>query len=312
MTVVRSVRYFLREAAADLWKRRTVNLISIGTIGASLYIVGLFILLVTNTGRLIASWAEENRISVYLSDTMTEDARARLTRRIVDDPAVASHTLVSKDEALERFRKEFPDLADLALGLDANPLPVSMEVTIKKETAAAATVEALAASLAKEAGVEGVRYDLAWVKRVRTLLRVLGTGGAVLGGILIAAAVITIYGVIRLNVLARREEIEILRLVGATRGFIRGPFLVEGAFQGVAASLLALGLIAATWLYLSSSGPVRGDLLLQALVGRFLPLWAPPALISLGLAVGLAGSLFSVRRVFVTSRPAPARAVIRS
>ena len=309
MTASRALRYFLREAAADLWKRRTVNVVSIATIGASLYIVGLFVLLTTNAERLIASWAEESRISVYLSDTIADAARAGLERKVAEHPAVKNREYVSKQAALERFRTSFPDLADLAVGLDDNPLPASIEITVRKDEADGATIEALAGSLAKEPGVEGVRYDLAWVRRVRALLRVLGIGGAVLGAILIAAAIITIYGVIRLNVFARRDEIEILRLVGATRGFIRGPFLVEGAFQGMAASLVALGLIAATWAFLAANRQVRGDLLLVALVGRFLPPWAPPALLALGLAVGLIGSLFSVRRAIGASRPALARAV---
>jgi len=309
VTASRALRYFLREAAADLWKRRTVNVVSIATIGASLYIVGLFVLLTTNAERLIASWAEESRISVYLSDTIADAARAGLERKVAEHPAVKSREYVSKQAALERFRTSFPDLADLAVGLDANPLPASIEITVRKDEADGTTIEALAGSLAKEPGVEGVRYDLAWVRRVRALLRVLGIGGAVLGAILIAAAIITIYGVIRLNVFARRDEIEILRLVGATRGFIRGPFLVEGAFQGMAASLVALGMIAATWAFLAANRQVRGDLLLVALVGRFLPPWAPPALLALGLAVGLIGSLFSVRRAIGASRPALARAV---
>src|SRR5439155_9540148 len=185
--------------------------------------------------------------------------------------------------------------------------PASIEITVRKDEADGATIEALAGSLAKEPGVEGVRYDLEWVRRVRSLLRILGVGGGILGGILIVAAVITIYGVIRLNVLARRDEIEILRLVGATRGFIRGPFLVEGAFQGMAASVVAVGLIAATWAFLSSNPQVRADMLLVALVGRFLPIWAPPALLGLGLAVGLVGSLFSVRRAFGGPRRAVAK-----
>lgn len=305
MTPSRSIRYFVREAVADLWNRRTVNLISVGTIGASLYIVGVFILLTTNVGNLVASWAEENRISVFLSDGATEDARTRLGGWIGGDPAVKSFELVGKDEALARFRRDFPDLADLAVGLDANPLPASFEITIKTEAADPATVETLARALSARDGVEGVRYDLAWVRRVRTLLGVIGLGGAFLGAILVMAAVITISGVIRLNVLARREEIEILRLVGATRGFIRGPFLVEGAFQGIAASILALAAIMLTWLAAGSSRTVEGDLLLKAVVGGFLPLWAPPALLGAGLAVGLAGSLLSVRRVFASSGAAP-------
>ena len=301
MTLPRAIRYFAREAAADLWSRRTINLISIGTIGASLYIVGVFILLTTNVGHLVASWAEENRISVFLADAATEDARARLGARIGGDPAVKSFELVGKDEALVRFRKDFPDLADLAVGLDTNPLPASFEITIKTEAANPGTVDTLARALSAQDGVEGVRYDLAWVRRVRTLLRVIGLSGAFLGAILLIAAVITISGVIRLNVFARREEIEILRLVGATRAFIRGPFLVEGVFQGIAASILALVLISVTWLAVVSSRTVAADLLLKALVGEFLPLWAPPAILGVGLAVGLAGSLLSVRRVFASS-----------
>src|SRR5262249_47950301 len=117
------------------------------------------------------------------------------------------------------------------------------------------------------------------------------------------------YGVIRLNVQARKEEIEILRLVGATRGFIRGPFLVEGAFQGIAASVLSLVLILVTWIWLSGSAPVRGDFLLQGLVGRFLPLWAPPALGGGGPPVVPAGPLFPARRFYTSLRPPPPRIV---
>lgn len=300
MRIRRALGYFFREAASDLWKRRTVNLISISTIGATLYVVGLFLVMMANLGRVVSSWAEENRISVYLADEVTEADRTRISEKIAGEQAVKTVHLVGKEEALASFRQDFPDLADLAGGLDANPLPASFEITLKKEAADPAAVEALASDLRKEAGVEGVRYDIAWVRRVRTLLTVLGWGGAILGTILMGAAVITISGVVRLNVMGRREEIEILRLVGATRRFIRGPFLVEGAFQGLAASVLAILLIVATWVFALSSSWVRNDMLLSVLTGSFMPLWTPAALMGVGLAVGLTGSLISVRRVFVT------------
>jgi cell division transport system permease protein len=296
VTFRRALGYFLREAASDLWKRRTVNLVSIATIGASLYVVALFALLLLNVGRAVSSWAEESRLSVYLQDSIPESARAALEKRLAGDASVLSFEYVSREEALTRFRRDFPELADLASSLDGNPLPASYEITLEPAAAAPGAVEAVAASFGKEAGVDGVRYDLVWVQRIRSMLHVIGWGGAALGSILLLAAVITISGVIRLNVLARREEIEILRLVGATRGFIRGPFVAEGAFQGIAASLLALGMITATWIAVSQSSSVRGDMLLQAVTGRFLPFWAAPALIAAGLAIGLAGSLFSVRR----------------
>jgi cell division transport system permease protein len=300
VTLTRSLRYFLREAAADLWRRRTVNVLSVGTIGASLYVVGLFILVTTNVGRLISSWAEENRISVYMADGAPESQRLAIEQKLSGHPSVKSAAFVTKDDALVRFRKDFPDLADLAVGFDANPLPASFEVMLKKEAADPQAVEAIAKEFSALAGVEGVRYDLAWVRRVRRLLELLGLAGAALGAILLTAAVITISGVIRLNVMARRDEIEILRLVGATRGFIRGPFLVEGAFQGIVAAVVALLMIAGTWSLVSSSGPVRADLLLQAVVGGFLPLWTWGALLAVGLAVGLAGSLLSLRSAFVS------------
>jgi cell division transport system permease protein len=301
MTFRRALGYFLREAASDLWKRRTVNLVSIATIGASLYVVALFALLLVNVGRAVSSWAEESRLSLYLQDTIPESGRAALEKRLGSDPAVQTFEYVSREQALTRFRKDFPELADLASSLDANPLPASYEITLAPAAAAPGSVEGIAASFGKEAGVDGVRYDLVWVERIRSMLRVIGWGGAILGGILLLAAIITISGVIRLNVLARREEIEILRLVGATRGFIRGPFVAEGAFQGIAASLVALAMIAGTWIAVSQSSFVHGDVLLQAVSGRFLPIWAPPALIAAGLAIGLAGSLFSVRRALASS-----------
>ena len=298
MNAKRALGYFLREAAADLWKRRTVNLVSIATIGATLYVLGIFLVLMTNVTRAVASWAEENRISVYLVDSCSSSERVALEDRIAKDPLVVGVEYVSKEEAFDRFRKDFPDLSDLATGLDTNPLPASFEITLKGKAADPGVAQSFAKSLESLQGVDGVRYDIVWVQRVRSLLKVIGWGGGVLGGILLAASVITISGVIRLNVLARREEIEILRLVGATRGFIRGPFLVEGAFQGAAASVLSIAMIVTTWMVVTSSARVRSDFLLSALAGGVMPLWMPAVLLGIGLAVGLAGSLLSVRRAF--------------
>jgi cell division transport system permease protein len=297
----RALGYVLREAASDLWARRKINLVSVFTIGATLYIAGLFLFLMANLGHLVSSWAQENRVSVYLSDSVSEPERTRLAMDLAGFPGVARAEFVSKDDALRRFRTDFPDLADLAVGLDANPLPASYEIVLREGAADPEAVEALAVKLRAHAGVDGVRYDLIWVRRVRTLLTALAWGGAALGAVLFVAAVITISGVIRLNVHARRDEIEILRLVGATRTFIRGPFLVEGIFQGVASSAFAVVLVGATWLVLSRTAWVRQDSLLSVLTGAFLPMWAPAALIAVGLAAGLIGSLLSVRKVFAAS-----------
>lgn len=298
MKVRRAMGYFLRESMADLWKRRTVNIVSIATIAATLYILGLFMVGLTGVTRAVSAWGEENRVSVYLVDEASDANRAALQEKLSKNSAAQSVEYVSKEEALLRFRRDFPDLADLAAGLDSNPLPASFEVTMRASAATPEAIEAFAHELGTEPGVDGVRYDLVWVRRIRALLRIVAWSGAVLGAVLLGASIVTISGVIRLNVIARKDEIEILRLVGATRGFIRGPFLFEGAFQGAAAALLAAACIAATWTMIGSSAQSRLGPVLAGLLGGAMPLWAPPALLAIGLAIGLAGSLLSVRRAF--------------
>src|SRR5262249_55628539 len=132
VTVRRALGYFLREAASDLWKRRTVNLVSIFTIGASLYVVALFALLLLNVGRAVSSWAEESRLSVYLQDSIPESARAALEQRLGSDPSVDAFEYISREQALTRFRRDFPELADLASSLGTNPLPASYEITLAR------------------------------------------------------------------------------------------------------------------------------------------------------------------------------------
>jgi cell division transport system permease protein len=209
---------------------------------------------------------------------------------------VESIDSVSRDEALERFRSLFRDLSSLPDDLGENPFPASLEVNLRASHQSPAEVERLAATFAEVPGVQEIQYDLLWIERLATGVRLLRGVGAFLGGILVLAGIFTISNVIRLTVYAREDELDIMRLVGATRAYVKGPFVVEGMIQGGLGGLVAAGLLWLTLRWLAS------DLSSSEMLGR--AAFAVPSPIALalvlgGMVVGIVGSLVSLRRVRV-------------
>ena len=210
--------------------------------------------------------------------------------------AVASFELISKDEAVRRFREYFRELETLPDMLGSNPLPASFEVRLAPDRQDGETLRRLAAELAALPGVEDVDYDRLWIERLTAIIDLVRLLAVVVGAALVLAAVFTIFNVIKLTVYGRQDEIGIMRLVGATHAYIRGPFLVEGILQGGLGGLLALGL-----LYLSHQFVLREALRsFQLLPASDWVHFAPPsawaAIVAGGMMVGLLGSLLSVRK----------------
>jgi len=288
-----SFRYFLRAAARDIWDRRSVTILSMATIAASLYLVGLFVLVARGVEPLLGRWSDELSVSVFLSDGATPQQMQAIRQKIEASGAARSYELLDRAEALKKFRRDFPDMEDLPGLLEENPFPASIEVRLRREQGTPGQIRAFAVSLRKLPGVEQVRFDADWVERVRSVMRVAWIGGAAIGILLLGAAVLTISAVIRMGVYERRDEIEILRLVGANPSFIRGPFLLEGALQGFAGSVAAVAGIAATTLLLSrSAGPLSVPLLAD-LLGSFIAPLDVAMLVAIGSLLGLAGSVMA-------------------
>jgi cell division transport system permease protein len=291
--ILRALAYFFEEALTSLWRSRLMNALSIGTIAVSLFVMGSFLLVAANLARLVERWAEKVQVTVYLRDDASAAAREALQARLRADPAVAALDVVDRQQALERFRSMVRDLASLPDELGSNPFPSSIEVTLKTE-AAADGVRRVAALAEGQPGVEEVHYDLLWVERLTTAVRVVRGIGAFLGAILAAAGVFTISNVIRLTVYARQDELDIMRLVGATRAYVKGPFVVEGMLQGGLGGLLAVGLLWAAVGYVErnviggSSFLPPGALLLPRELALFL--------VAGGMLVGILGSLLSLGR----------------
>jgi cell division transport system permease protein len=294
MPLLRALVYFVEEALQSLWRSRLISALSVVTIGVSLFVLGAFLTVASNLNAVVSHWTQKVQVTVYLRDGIEPRARTLLDERLAADPAVASFEAVSRDQALLRFKDLFRDLRTLPDDLGQNPFPESIEVKLKPDRQSTDDVRRLATSLQQAPGVEEVQYDLLWIQRLATTVRLVRGLGAVLGGILALAGVFTISNVIRLTVYARQDELDIMRLVGATRAYVRGPFVVEGMLQGGLGGLFAVGL-----LYFAVRVLARDALQASDLLGRaalLLPLDVCIALVAGGMAVGLVGSLVSLGR----------------
>jgi cell division transport system permease protein len=282
MSVLRALAYFFQEALTSLWRSRLVNAVSVGTIAVSLFVLGAFLTVAGHLGDVVDRWTEKVQIIVYLEDGIETRVLESLENRLRDDPAVDSVDLVTRAEALRRFKALFRDMSSLPEDLGENPFPASLEVNLDPAHQSASEVERLAHAFADVPGVQEIQYDLLWIERLATGVRLLRGVGLFLGGILVLAGVFTISNVIRLTVYARED--------------VKGPFVVEGMMQGGLGGLAAVTLLWAALHWLSR------DLSASELVGRAaftIPQAISAGLVAGGMLVGIVGSLVSLRRVRV-------------
>ena len=245
-----ALNYAFDEALTSLWRGRRSGLLSTSTIGLALFVLGGFLLATTNLQRLGDEWSRSAEMSVYLNDDATVAQRTAIEGLLAPGPIVAGAEYVSKAQALERFKQTFVDLAPTVGSLDSNPLPASYEIRLQPLTGSSAGVDQLAERLRTVAGVADVRYDRQWLERLTSTIGIVRIVGLALAAVLSLAAALTVATVVRLALHARRDEIEIMQLVGAPQAYIRGPFVVEGVLQGGIGAIVALVLLSVTYLLL--------------------------------------------------------------
>jgi len=297
--MLQTLRYFVREAVVGFYRARAMNLITVSIIAASLSVLGGFLILSGNLGALAEGW-DHVQINAYLKDAAVADRRPEVERLIAaleGRPIVDKVRFVSREEALAIFRSRFASLAGAADSLQANPFPASIEITARgRRSERAAGTEEMIEELKSSPLVESVQDNEEEARKLLSILAVVSSIGLGVGGVLAAASVFIIFNVIRLTVHARRDEINIMRLVGATGSFIRGPFLVEGMLQGVLGAALALALLYGGHLLLADYAARSGSALAGLLSAQFLPAARSVGLAGGGLLIGLAGSALSLRR----------------
>ena len=294
---MRALRYAFDEAAVSLWRGRRAGVLSMATIALALFVLGVFLMASANVERLGDEWSRAAQLSVYLHDDVPAASRAEVERLVAAGPLVADAEYVSKDEALRRFKLTFAELASTVETLDGNPLPASYEVRLTAESAGAGVLDPLLTALRAVPGVADVRYDRQWLDRLLAAVGTVRTVGLLLGAILAVAAALTVANVVRLALHARRDEIDIMQLVGAPAGFVRGPFVMEGVLQGGVGAVLALAVLAAVYFGTRQAylAPAAAALNLSSV--RFLSTAWCVGLVAGGMAVGCLGGVLASRRV---------------
>lgn len=285
--------------AADAWtsfrRNGLMTAAAVTTITVALLVVGTAVLLGLNLARVATAVEEQVQVVAFLQEDL-DPARAEAVRAAAADlPGVQAVRFVGRDEALRRLQAHLGEGNAFADLVAANPLPDSLELVLADPSRAAE----VAAAVARQPGVTDVGYGGEVVDRLLALTRGIRLLAAMLTLFLAGVALIVVVNTLRLTVIARRQEIEIMALVGATRWFIRWPFVLEGLFEGIAAGALAVLVLGAVY--------AAGMLRLQATM-PFLPL-VPPAeavlpllgwVLAAGLGVGAAGSMIAIRRFLTT------------
>ncbi|MEE9528365.1 MAG: permease-like cell division protein FtsX [Syntrophobacteria bacterium] len=286
--------YFLRKALGNIWINPFLSLVTLSTIAISMLILGLFSLIYLNVQQSLQQMGGELQITAYLQETISPEQAKVLRSKVADWPEVEKITYLSKEQALARFRSQLREYAGILEGLKENPLPASLELTLMPQYGRSGNIKELSTRLGRLAGVAEVQYGRKWMAKLRVFVEVMKLVGITVGGLVLIATIFVISNTIRLTFYSRREELEIMRLVGATDFFIKAPFLIEGLLHGLGGALLAAGGLSLLILFLFShlDLPLRlavmaGSLPTGQLVAGFL---------GLGLLLGVLGSMVSLRR----------------
>ncbi|MBF0447727.1 MAG: ABC transporter permease [Magnetococcales bacterium] len=263
-------------------------------IALSLTIFGSFTLLLANANTALESWTGDNLITVFLLEKSSFEQLQQIQNKIAAIPEAERVVVVSPAEAMSRMKSMLGTEAGLLDNLDENPLPYSVEFQL------AGVADERTAQLAKEignwVGVEAVSYDQLWAQKLSAVLHTFRFLGNALTILLLTAVALIVSNTIKLTIIARREEVEVMRFMGATDAFIKTPFIYEGVIQGLFGAVGALMFI--TLLFWGAEGTTRE---LGAAFGiylnfHYLPIEQLLVILVLGIALGLAGALISLSR----------------
>jgi cell division transport system permease protein len=237
------VKYLAGESMGIFRRMKGMGIISTLIMSVALLMLAVFTLVTVNLHQLAQSFRSEIEIDVFLEDTIRDDEVEPLRDRLAHMEGVQDIVFVSKEEALEEFRKQLGPDSDLLDVLEENPLPASMRLVLKPSAQQSERLEMLAGYIRELPQVEEVRYGDLWVSRLERYIRVFTVLDIVIGAIVVLSTMFVISNTVRLTVMARQRTIEIMRLVGATNWFIRMPFVIEGAVQGLFAGAIAMGVL---------------------------------------------------------------------
>ena len=289
---IRTLEYFVKEAAISLKRNNLMSFASITTVAISLVILGLFLIMVMNLNNMAAHLESQVQINVYLEDNLSEAERYEIGNNIKKIKGVEEITFVTKDEAIERFRERLGEQKYLLDALDdANPLPYSYEVKLTLPE----QVKSAAAEIAEYPGVKTAKFGQEAIEQLFKLTHMIRVFGVVLILFLVFATLFIISNTIRLTVFARRKEIGIMKYVGATDWFIRWPFIMVGMALGFGGALIATLVLRTS--YSAITNQIYQSFMFLPLIPQYPFLTnLTILLIVLGMIIGALGSAISLKK----------------
>ena len=287
-----TVEYYFHEVLLSMIRNRWMTAASIGTVAVSLFVLGVFLIIVMNMNKMAASLESQVQISVYINDNLPEEGRKEIERMTKALKGVTTIEYVPREEALKKLRERLGENKKIldALG-DSNPLPNAFLVTVSNPD----DVKKIAAAIADLYGVDEVKYGQDVAANLFELTHLMRFFGAILMGLLLGATIFIISNTIRLTVFARRKEIAIMKYVGATDWFIRWPFILEGVGLGIIGG--GVSAFALKNFYSAMVEKIYESLAFFPMIEQYPFMhYVAMALVGAGIFIGILGSTISLKR----------------
>ena len=285
--------YAFRIAARSIVHEKWINLLSILTMAAGLLFTAITILSVYNIDVATKSLPEKFSVMLYLNDNLSQEELKNIMNTAREDSAVERVKYISKDEALKELEASLKDIKYILDGLGENPLADSIEVKLKNEAVRPETVKRLAAKLSGLDGIGGIEYGEKFLSSIYSIKVGMKTIGIIFIVIMSAGMIFVCYSTVKILFYRKNQEIETYKLLGAKKGFIRAPFIIEGAVIGLIAGLLSfIGILSLYYTIifrLSLTIPLFKAIIFPTDIAIFLPL--------AGLIIGMVGAAIAIGRI---------------
>jgi len=285
---------FFKRAIEDILKNRFLNIVTIITISLSTLIVSAFILFFINTNKIINLWQQGIRVMAYLEPGTAASERAEIEGQIKQLDGVKHVRFISNEEALDQLKSQMKRQSSLFENLAENPLPDAFEIRMRASEQNWNKIESLADRVESVKGVQEVEYGQKWLGRFANIFDMFKVAGYTLGGIFFMATVLIVANTIRLVIYSRREEVEIMRLVGAADSFIKMPFYIQGIIQGALGAIVGLAVLLISFLAIESN--MEQGLFAGFFQFRFIPSRILLSIIFSSMLVGWIGCYLSLKQ----------------
>jgi len=288
--------YFFKTAFTNIKNNRLVHMISIGTITISMLLLGSFLFLSVNINSWLTDWGEALSMSVYIDDGLDENVRVKIESAIKSLEGAEVKRFISKEQALSNLKSSLGDQVGLLEGLKDNPLPGSYEIVFHETEGHRVDPKKIKSDLEKIDGVDEVQYSDQWIERYKGIINAFRIFGLVIGGSLCMAVLFITTNTIKLTIYSRRDEIEIYKLVGATDWFVKLPYLIEGAIEGLFGGIFSFIILLAVYSVFSvRTVQIFG---LPVIDFTFLSFEHSLFIVLLSIALGFIGGLIAIGRFF--------------